>query len=98
MNTPAENNRPPLWGLKVIDLTRLLPGPACTLQLADLGADVIKVEDTGVGDYAPPAMRAVLQRNKRAVRIDLKQEQGVQALRALLKDADESLRHIARIQ
>ena len=47
----------PLEDVKVLDLTRLLPGGFCTLLLADLGADVIKVEDTGQGDYvrwAPP--------------------------------------------
>ena len=47
----------PLDGLKVLDLTRLLPGGFCSLLLADFGADVIKVEDTGIGDYvrwSPP--------------------------------------------
>ncbi|MFY9265068.1 MAG: CaiB/BaiF CoA-transferase family protein [Solirubrobacterales bacterium] len=42
----------PLAGTKVLDLSRLLPGPFCTLLLADLGAEVLKVEDTGMGDYA----------------------------------------------
>jgi alpha-methylacyl-CoA racemase len=42
----------PLDGVQVLDLSRLLPGPVCTLHLADLGADVVKVEDTGAGDYA----------------------------------------------
>src|SRR4030095_8947408 len=56
--------------------------------LADLGADVIKIEDTGAGDYATPSVRALVNRNKRAIRIDLKQREGVGALLRLCRDAD----------
>lgn len=79
---------PPLRGVRVLDLTRLLPGPLSTMHLADMGADVIKVEDTGAGDYAPHGMRRLLQRNKRAVRIDLKQQEGVKVLLRLAAKAD----------
>ena len=78
----------PLARVRVLDLTRLLPGPMCTLHLADLGADVIKIEDTGAGDYAAPALRGLVQRNKRALRIDLKQPEGVAVLLALVRTAD----------
>jgi len=92
----------PLAGLRVLDLSRLLPGPFCTLLLADFGADVIKVEDTGAGDYArwgPPrydsadassasATFLALNRNKRSIRIDLKHDDGKAALRRLARDAD----------
>ena len=81
-------HHPPLHGIRVLDLSRLLPGPACTMHLADLGADVVKVEDPGAGDYAPPAMRMQLQRNKRALRLDLKRPAGVAALLRLARDSD----------
>jgi alpha-methylacyl-CoA racemase len=79
---------PPLRGVRVLDLTRLVPGPICTRHLADLGADVIKIEDTGAGDAVPPALRALANRNKRGIRIDLKQAEGVQALLELARTAD----------
>ncbi len=88
---------PPLAGVRVLDLTRLLPGPVCTLYLADLGADVVKVEDTGAGDYArtlgahggtASAFYRAVNRNKRSVAIDLKGPRGREAFLALARGAD----------
>jgi alpha-methylacyl-CoA racemase len=92
----------PLEGIRVLDLSRLLPGPFCSLLLADFGADVIKVEDTGMGDYARwvvPKFAGVedsaaagffvaLNRNKRSIRIDLKTDAGRDVLLRLARDAD----------
>ncbi|MDO9409723.1 CaiB/BaiF CoA-transferase family protein [Patulibacter sp.] len=92
----------PLEGVRVLDLSRLLPGPFASLMLADFGADVVKVEDTGAGDYAraaPPyvdgaaesaksAAFIALNRNKRSIRLDLKAEEGREALLALVEGAD----------
>ena len=86
----------PLSGIRVLDLTRLLPGPVCTLHLADLGADVIKIEDTGAGDYArtlgakpgkTAPVFAAINRNKRAMRLDLKNREGVEVFLRLVRDA-----------
>ena len=87
----------PLDGLKVLDLSRLLPGPYATLVLADLGAIVDKVEEPGAGDYtrhSPPmkddtsALFLGLNRNKRSIGIDLKSTEGVATLKALVKHYD----------
>jgi alpha-methylacyl-CoA racemase len=92
----------PLDGVRVLDLSRLLPGGFCSLLLADFGADVLKVEDTGMGDYirwSPPyyegahdsaksALFLSLNRNKRSIRIDLKNERGREALLALVREYD----------
>ncbi len=92
----------PLAGLTVLDLSRLLPGGFCSLLLADFGADVIKVEDTGVGDYirwSPPyydgaadtaksALFLSLNRGKRSIRLNLKTDGGREALLRLARDAD----------
>src|SRR5215203_2278945 len=91
-----------LAGLRVLDLTRLLPGGFCTNLLADFGADVLKVEDTALGDYvrwAPPryegadesaasALFLALNRNKRSIRIDLKSEAGREVLLRLVRESD----------
>ena len=82
------SSRAPLQGVRVLDLTRLLPGPMATLHLADLGADVIKIEDLGAGDYASPAVREQVNRNKRGMRIDLKQAEGAELLLKLCESAD----------
>jgi len=79
----------PLEGVRVLDLTRLLPGPFASLVLADLGARVDKVEDTGAGDYlrvAPPlvgdtsGLFLALNRNKRSICLDLKKQSARAAL------------------
>jgi crotonobetainyl-CoA:carnitine CoA-transferase CaiB-like acyl-CoA transferase len=94
--------RLPLAGIRVLDLSRLLPGGFCSLLLADFGADVLKVEDTGMGDYirwAPPfyegphdssksALFLSLNRNKRSIRLDLKHERGREALLRLVREHD----------
>ena len=79
-----------LAGLRVLDLSRLLPGGFCTLLLADFGADVIKVEDTGAGDYAraDEASFASLNRGKRSIQLNLKDPRGRDVLLRLVKDAD----------
>src|SRR5438093_10480461 len=86
----------PLDGIRVLDLTRLLPGAFCTQQLADMGADVIKVEEPETGDYmrwTPPlvdgrsALFDALNRNKRSVALDLKTDRGRDALLRLVDTA-----------
>jgi alpha-methylacyl-CoA racemase len=92
----------PLAGVTILDLTRLLPGPAATMHLADLGADVIKVEDTGEGDYMrdfPPAVAnaagrpvnpsyEATNRGKRSIALDLKRTEGREVLLRLVRRAD----------
>jgi crotonobetainyl-CoA:carnitine CoA-transferase CaiB-like acyl-CoA transferase len=91
-----------LEGLKVLDLSRLLPGGFCSLLLSDLGADVLKVEDTGMGDYvrwsapgyegaddsAKSSLFLSLNRGKRSIRVNLKEEAGRDVLLRLVRDSD----------
>jgi crotonobetainyl-CoA:carnitine CoA-transferase CaiB-like acyl-CoA transferase len=81
----------------VIDLSRVIAGPWCGALLSDLGADVIKVEDTGAGDESrtwPPykdgeaAAYLLFNRNKRAMTLDLKTPEGVEVVKALVRGAD----------
>ncbi|MFB4164214.1 CaiB/BaiF CoA transferase family protein [Alteribacillus sp. JSM 102045] len=87
----------PLRSYRVLDLTRLLPGPYCTMLLADYGAEVIKVEDTKLGDYSRwydpkidenSALFHSLNRNKKSISIDLKTEKGKEVFLKLVKGAD----------
>jgi crotonobetainyl-CoA:carnitine CoA-transferase CaiB-like acyl-CoA transferase len=87
----------PLDGIRVLDLTRLLPGPYCSLMLADFGADVIKIEDSNLGDYSRwnepkvgehSAMFHSLNRNKRSMSLDLKVEKNKEIFIDLVKTAD----------
>ncbi|MFL5175170.1 MAG: CaiB/BaiF CoA transferase family protein, partial [Microvirga sp.] len=86
----------PLAGLKVIDLTHVMAGPTCTMMLADMGADVIKIEPPGGEDtrrereLAPGVSASFLavNRNKRGLTLDLKQPAGVDVLKRLVTTAD----------
>jgi alpha-methylacyl-CoA racemase len=92
----------PLGDIRVLDLSRLLPGGFCSLMLADFGAEVLKVEDTGMGDYirwSPPyyegaedsaksALYLALNRGKRSIRLNLKEERGREVLLRLAREYD----------
>lgn len=79
-----------LGGVRILDLSRLLPGPMCTAHLAAMGADVIKVEDPRVGDYARSmgSYFEAVNRGKRSVAVDLKTADGRRAFMALAATAD----------
>jgi formyl-CoA transferase len=88
----------PLEGIRVLDLSRVLAGPYCTMTLGDLGADVIKVEQPGAGDdtrrWGPPwagtesAYYLCVNRNKRSITLDLKSDEGKEILTSLAKSSD----------
>jgi len=86
-----------LAGLRVVDMTRVLAGPYCTMLLADMGAEVIKVEEPGKGDDSrgyPPFLRGIsayfsnLNRNKKSIVLDLKKKDAKDIFIALLKKSD----------
>ena len=88
----------PLAGVKVLDLTQIMAGPMCTLLLADLGADVIKIERPGSGDdtrrmgtLLPNGFSAgflALNRNKRSIALDLRSDDGKAVFRRMAETAD----------
>src|SRR5205823_10161611 len=88
----------PLDGIVVADLTQNVAGPFCTQTLADMGADVVKIERTGRGDdaraWGPPfwgresAVFVALNRNKKSLALDLKREGGIEILKRLIRRAD----------
>jgi CoA:oxalate CoA-transferase len=87
----------PLTGLRVVDLTRILAGPFCSMLLGDMGAEVIKIETPGAGD---PVRRqgvirdglswyfAAFNRNKRSMTLNLRREEGREVLAKLIADSD----------
>ena len=91
-------NKGPLDGIRVLDLTRVLAGPYCTMFLGDLGADIVKVEQPGIGDdtrgWGPPfaggesAYFLCVNRNKKSITLDLKSAEGIGLLRRLASSAD----------
>lgn len=87
----------PLDGIKVLDLTRLLPGAVATMMLGDFGADIVKIEEPGTGDPArqsragiglPGAYFLATNRNKRSIVLNLKHERGREVLLRLVETAD----------
>ena len=86
-----------LKGIRVLDLSRLLPGPYCTLMMADYGAEVIKIEEPGNGDYIrwrKPAIEGIgarhltINRNKKSVELNLKTEEGKEIFKRMAANAD----------
>ncbi len=87
-----------LEGIRVLDLTRALAGPYCTMFLGDMGAEIVKVEQPGVGDdsrgWGPPfigkesAYFLAINRNKKSLAVDMKTAEGVELVRRLADKAD----------
>jgi crotonobetainyl-CoA:carnitine CoA-transferase CaiB-like acyl-CoA transferase len=105
-NVSGQEKTGPLSGLKVIDLSHVMAGPTCAMLLADMGADVIKVEKIPGGDdarrMAPPTIAGesaaflMMNRNKRGIALDLKTKAGRAVLSRLLQDADVLIENYRR--
>ena len=96
-DSPSAARQPALHGVRILDLSRVLAGPWCTMTLADLGADVIKIENPRGGDdtraWGPfvegeSAYYLCTNRNKRSVAVDISQPEGQQLLRELVRHCD----------
>ena len=95
MSAQPEKTAGPLSSTRVIDLTRILAGPFCAMNLGDMGAEVIKIEKPGTGDdtrrWGPPfvgdqaAYFLGVNRNKRSVTLNLKEVRGQEILKKLLR-------------
>ena len=88
MNTTSN---PLLSGIRILDLSRLLPGPFCTLYLAQLGAEVIKIEEPNGGDYTrtlSPEMFALVNRGKKSVTLDLRKPADVELFHRMVEQSD----------
>ena len=94
----SSNPQGALHGVRVLDLTRILAGPLCTMMLGDMGADVIKVEPPGSGDdtrsWGPPfaegesAYYLGVNRNKRSITLNMAMKSGQEVLAGLIKKSD----------
>lgn len=93
------DHRQLLEGVRVLDLSRVLAGPYCTMMLGDLGADIIKIEAPSLGDdtrrWGPPFAKGgesayflCVNRNKRSLTLNLKTEQGLEILKRLVRTSD----------
>lgn len=100
MNDVSTSGRGPLTGIKVLDLTIAMAGPLCTQRMGEMGADIIKIEAPGGGDFSRKSPMAgitkfgdstcfiTLNRNKRSIILDLKSDGGRAVLYRMTKDAD----------
>ncbi|MBI4495415.1 MAG: CoA transferase [Deltaproteobacteria bacterium] len=98
-NEPQADRQPPLKGVRVLDLTRIIAGPYCAMVLGDFGAEVIKIEQPGIGDesraWGPPwvcekvsAYFIAINRNKKSLTLNLKHPRGGEIFRRLVEKSD----------
>src|SRR5207237_10814535 len=98
VSTQSKQSSGPLAGMRVLELAQIMAGPTCGMMLADMGADVVKVEKLPGGDdsrrYAKPRINGIsapflmLNRNKRGIALDLKHPRGRDILLRMVRNAD----------